>query len=497
MSVQVIPPRKQFSADTRAVAAPPEKPGMRVAAYCRVSTDMEEQESSYEAQILHYTAFIRENSAWTLAGIYADEGISGTQTKKRDEFNRMIADCEAGNIDMIITKSISRFARNTLDCLQYIRKLKDLNIPVYFEKEKINTMNERGELLITIMASIAQQESQSISQNVRLGIQYRFRQGKPMLQHNWFLGYTKERGGELQIVPEEADTVRQIYRDFLDGLSISDIIHSLESRGIRTGAGREKWYYSTVVSILRNEKYMGDLILQKWYTADFLTKKKVRNNGVMPKYYVEDAQDPIVPREVFMLVQAEFLHREHVKVTSGKRENHRSSLGLYGKIVCGACGNTFRRFKAADPQKTTWRCKTRIQKGTSCRGRIVREATLKEAVVEAMNRVRDRRAQLEDLAAQTDPKAEFDIRRIHIQTLLDLIDAMEGKKSAARAHDALLPAACREPADFFERTKVITHHESVTQYCDADVVRYIDCIRVEPDTMTVVFKAGVEIKVMR
>ena len=193
---------------------------LRVAAYCRVSTELEEQESSYEAQVSHYTELISAKKDWILAGIYADEGNSGTSTSGREDFLRLISDCEAHRIDMVITKSISRFARNTLDCLQYIRKLRALEIPVLFEKENINTMGMGGELLVTIMASLAQQESQSISQNVRMGIQYNFQKGKPMLNHKQFLGYTKERGGELKIVPEEADIVRQIFRDFLEGMSL-------------------------------------------------------------------------------------------------------------------------------------------------------------------------------------------------------------------------------------------------------------------------------------
>ena len=390
MAVRIIPaaqPANGQSAE-RQTRMREDRPKLKVAAYCRVSTELEEQESSYEAQVSHYTEFINGNAAWTLAGIYADEGISGTGTKKREQFKKMIKDCEADKIDMVITKSISRFARNTLDCLQYIRKLKALGIPILFEKENINTMDAKGELLITIMASIAQQESQSISQNVRMGIQYRFQQGRPMLQHNWFLGYTKEKNGDLQIVPEEADVVRRIFRDFLEGLSFGEIIQRLEDDGIKTGAGREKWYASTVQSMLKNEKYMGDLLLQKGYTVDFLTKEKVKNTGTFPQYYVENAHEPIVPREVFMQVQGEFLRRENYKLTTGKREMHRSNLGLNQRILCSECGSTYRRFAKQDGDgETDWRCRKRIQKGTPCLGRIVKEKDVKDAVVEAFNQL--------------------------------------------------------------------------------------------------------------
>ena len=216
-NIMLIPAKKQIGNNVKAA----DKPKLRVAAYCRVSTDSDEQATSYETQIEHYTNYIKGNTDWELAGIFADDGISGTNTKKREEFNRLIKECEAGNIDMIITKSISRFARNTLDCLKYIRKLKEINIPVFFEKENINTMDAKGEVLITIMASLAQQESQSLSQNVKLGLQYRYQQGKVQVNHNRFLGYTKDDDGHLIIEPAQAEVVKRIYREYLQGLSMT------------------------------------------------------------------------------------------------------------------------------------------------------------------------------------------------------------------------------------------------------------------------------------
>ena len=259
-----------------------EAPKLRVAAYCRVSTETDEQATSYEAQIEHYTEFIQKNPNWVLAGIFADDGISGTNTKKRDEFNRMIDECMSGNIDMIITKSISRFARNTLDCLKYIRLLKEKNIPVFFEKENINTMDSKGEVLLTIMASLAQQESQSLSQNIKLGLQYRYQQGQVQVNHTRFLGYTKDADGHLIIDPEQAEIVRRIYREYLEGSSMDKIAKGLEADGIFTGAGKTKWWTSTINKILRNEKYIGDALLQKTFTVDFLSKKRIKNNGTMP-----------------------------------------------------------------------------------------------------------------------------------------------------------------------------------------------------------------------
>src|SRR5574344_2892294 len=221
-NVTVIPARKH----TRK-SKDEEKPKLRVAAYCRVSTDSEEQATSYDTQIEHYTAYIQGHPDWMLAGIFADDGISGTNTKKREEFNRMIDECLAGNIDIIITKPISRFARNTLDCLKYIRQLKEKNIPVYFEKENINTMDSKGEVMLTIMASLAQQESQSLSKNVKLGLQFRYQNGEVQVNHNWFLGYTKDEDGHLIIDPEQAEIVKRIYREYLEGKSLKTIAEGL------------------------------------------------------------------------------------------------------------------------------------------------------------------------------------------------------------------------------------------------------------------------------
>jgi DNA invertase Pin-like site-specific DNA recombinase len=217
--VTVIPARQHIGTQMELA----EKSKVRVAAYCRVSTDSDEQATSYEAQIDHYTDYIRKNPEWEFAGIYADDGISGTNTKKREEFNRMIKDCMAGGIDMVVTKSISRFARNTLDCLKYIRKLKDRNIAVFFEKESINTLDAKGEVLITIMASLAQQESQSLSQNVKIGLQFRYQQGVVLVNHTRFLGYTKDENKHLVIDPKEAKIVKRIYREYLDGASLMRI----------------------------------------------------------------------------------------------------------------------------------------------------------------------------------------------------------------------------------------------------------------------------------
>ena len=330
-NVTVIPARPRR---TREVS---DKQKLRVAAYCRVSTDSDEQATSYEVQIEHYTSYIQANPEWTLAGVYADDGITGTNTKMREQFNKMIADCMDGKIDMIITKSISRFARNTLDCLKYIRKLKEREIPVFFEKENINSMDAKGEVMLTIMASLAQQESQSLSQNVKLGIQYRYQQGEVQVNHNRFLGYTKDENKRLVIVPEEAEIIKRIYREYLEGSSLNKIAKGLEADGVLTGAGRKKWHSSSLHKILTNEKYMGDALLQKTYTVDFLSKKRVNNDGVVPQYYVENNHEAIIPKHLFMLVQEELKKRKIAHISkNGQSRNYSSNHSLAQIVFCDA-----------------------------------------------------------------------------------------------------------------------------------------------------------------
>ena len=270
-AVSIIPSRKEYDK-----AARPAQEILRVAAYCRVSTLLEQQESSFEAQKSYYTEMIRANPSWKIAGIYADDGISGTDMRKRDEFNRLLQDCEAGKVDLVLTKSISRFARNTADLLNTIRLLRAKKIAVYFEKEHINTLDNTGEMLVTILGSQAQEESRNLSENTRWGIARRFESGTLIVNHNKFMGYTKNEDGELVIVPEEAEVVRLIFRLYLEGMSISGICRYLENEGILTVTGRKKWNEGTVNKMLSNEKYTGDALLHEspqsmiQSTADFL-----------------------------------------------------------------------------------------------------------------------------------------------------------------------------------------------------------------------------------
>lgn len=354
----------------------------RVAAYARVSTENEEQLSSYEAQVDHYTRYIKANAEWEFVEVYADEGISATSTKKRDGFNRMITDALEGKIDLIITKSVSRFARNTVDTLTTVRKLKDKGVEVYFEKENIYTLDSKGELLITIMSSLAQEESRSISENVTWGQRKRFADGKVSLPYKQFLGYEKGEDGLPKIVESEAKTVRLIYKLFLGGKATSWIAKYLTENKIPSPAGKDKWQETTVRSILKNEKYKGDAILQKSFTVDFLTKKKKINKGEIPQYYVENSHPAIITSEVFDLVQAEF-------------ENRKNSKGLRtggscfsGKVICGECGNFYGNktwHSTSKYRKVVWRCNHKYENDEMCKTPHIYEDKLKELFIKAFN----------------------------------------------------------------------------------------------------------------
>ena len=308
----------------------------RVAGYARVSTDHEDQLTSYEAQIDYYTNYIKSRNDWEFAGIYTDEGISGTSTKRREGFRTMIADAKAGKIDLIVTKSVSRFARNTVDSLTIIRELKDMGIEIYFEKENIWTLDSKGELLITIMSSIAQEESRSISENVTWGQRKRFADGKVSFAYSQVLRFYKGADGQILVNQEQAKIVKIIFRMFLEGMSPHSIARKLTEMKIKSPAGKEKWSYNTVRRMLSNEKYKGDALLQKEFTVDFLQKKTKKNEGEVPQYYVEGNHEAIISPEVFDLVQAELEKRKR------KKGSRYSGISIFSnKIKCGCCGSWF------------------------------------------------------------------------------------------------------------------------------------------------------------
>ena len=389
--ISMIPAKAQYDRDVKLT-----EKKLRVAAYCRVSTELEQQESSYAAQVEYYTEKIEENPNWKNAGIYADDGKSATNTKKRDDFNAMIKDALDGKIDMILTKSVSRFARNTVDALMTIRKLKEKNVAVVFEKEGVNTLDGTGEILITILSSLAQEESRNISENTRWGVVRRFENGKMIVNHNKFMGYTKNENGDLVIVPEEAEIVRLIFRLYLEGYSAKKISQYLEENGIKTATGQDKWYDSVIFKMLRNEKYMGDALLQKTYTVDFMTKKKVINKGIVPQYYVEDDHEPIIPKELFYWVQEELARRAAMnKAAVTRKKNQKSKFSseyaLTGLLLCGDCGQEYRRvtWSRNGKKKIVWRCSNRLTNGTkNCKkSETLEEGALNRAVMEAINRI--------------------------------------------------------------------------------------------------------------
>ena len=282
----------------------------RVAAYARVSTSRESQQTSFKMQIQYYTEYIQKHPDWIFAGIYAEEGVTGTSTQKRIEFLRMIEDAMACKIDLIVTKSVSRFARNTVDSLTAIRQLKEQGVECYFEKENIWTFDAKGELLLTIMSSLAQEESRSISENTRWGMRKAFQNGKVFVPFRHFLGYDRGPNGELLLNPEQAETVRLIYRMFLDGRSFYGIAAELTRREIATPYGYKKWNCRTVKNILQNEKYCGDALLQKRYSRDFLDRKMRRNEGEVPQYYIVGNHEAIIEPDVFQAAQEELSRRK-------------------------------------------------------------------------------------------------------------------------------------------------------------------------------------------
>lgn len=359
----------------------------RVAAYARVSTDSEEQQTSYAAQVDRYTKYIQERADWEFVAVYTDEGISALNTKHRDGFNRMVADALDGKIDLIVTKSVSRFARNTVDSLTTVRKLKEKGVEVFFEKENIYTLDSKGELLITIMSSLAQEESRSISENVTWGQRKRMADGKVSLPYKHFLGYRKGADGLPEIVPEEAEIVRNIYRWFMEGKTPTGIARTLTEQGVPTPAGKEQWCSSTVKSILTNEKYKGSALLQKRFTVDFLTKKSKVNEGEVPQYYIEDDHEAIIPKDLFMSVQEEMARRSSERDMNGRRQGFSANHAFSHMVTCECCGEHFRRLHWNNRGKKTivWRCKTRLEDRTRCMARTVSEDTLQEAFVEAIN----------------------------------------------------------------------------------------------------------------
>ena len=388
--VTVIPPIAEMQGESRIDMRP-----KRVAAYCRVSTDREEQEHSFETQKAMYTEMIMMKPTWQMAGIYADEGITGTVAKKRPGFMKMIEDCRKGKIDMIVTKSVSRFSRNNLECLMYVRELKQLGIPIIFEKEGINTIQVSSELLLTLFGALSQAESESISMNVKLGIRQSLKNGNVRFSYKTFLGYRKGADGQPEIVPEQADIVRRIYNDFLAGATYLEIAKQLTDENVPTMGGGNRWFSERIKSILKNEKYKGDALLQKTYITDPISKRVKKNNGELPMYYVENSHPAIVERRIFDRVQEEIARRagkKKVKQTGTKTELGRYSgkYALTELLYCGECGTPYRRctWSRDGKKKIVWRCVSRLDYGKKyCKNSpSVEESRLHNAIAAAITK---------------------------------------------------------------------------------------------------------------
>lgn len=366
---------------------------LRVAAYCRVSTQMEEQLNSYEVQKNYYTEKINSEPKWKFVGIFADKGITGTSALKRDEFQKMIRMCKRKQIDMIITKSISRFSRNTVDCLNYVRMLRQLDVDVFFEEQGIHSKDAGAEFYITIYGSIAQSESENISANVRWGMQQRAKDGKVHFAYSRFLGYKEGPDGKPMIDEKQADTVKFIFNEYLLGSSLADIAKLLTAKGIKTPSGKSGWNGSTVRTILSNEKYKGDALLNKTYISDCISKKVKKNNGERPMYYVENNHPAIIDKDTFNRVQEELARRtskRKVKQVGTKTEQgkYSSKYALTELLICGECGTPYRRctWTASGEKKIVWRCINRLDYGKKyCHhSPTIEESVLQNAIVTAI-----------------------------------------------------------------------------------------------------------------
>ena len=366
---------------------------LRVAAYCRVSTEEEEQASSYEAQCQYYTDKIMSNKEWTMAGIFADEGISGTSTKKRTEFLRMIRQCRQKKIDLILTKSIQRFARNTLDCINYTRVLRNLGIGVFFEKENINSLPPDSEFMITMYGAMAQSESESISGNVKWGKKRAMEAGKVSIAYKNLYAYEKGADGKPVPIPAQAEIVRELYTRYLAGASLRELKDWLENEKHPTVAGGTAWSITAVKGILTNEKYCGDVLLQKTFRTDVISKKVVKNVGQLPKYLIQNHHEGVVTRELFQAVQAELARRSALRSDSKQaatgRSCYTSKYALSDRLVCGECGKLYRR-KTRNIKGNIyheWRCISRLDYGKRyCHNSpTLREIPLQKAILSAIN----------------------------------------------------------------------------------------------------------------
>lgn len=507
-----------------------------VAAYCRVSTDSDEQLESYDAQVSYYTDYIAKNPKWRFAGIFADPGLTGT-SDHRENFQRLIRQCKKGKIKLILVKSVARFARNVVDSLKYCRMLKAIGVGVYFEEQNLNTMNSDTEMILGIHSVMAQAESENISANVRWGIQQRMKSGTFAFRYN-ILGYRKGEDGEPEIVPEAAEAIREIYEMYLAGSSLDQLKSHLEAKGIRTLKGKNEWSKEQIKNILTNERYVGDMLLQKTFTENCISKKVRVNRGEMAKYLISNNHPAIVSREVFQAVQSEMARRTSKHKISDlnitEQAKYSGKYALSEKLYCGDCGSAYRRrvWVRKDGNKVVWRCISRLEHGSQyCHSSItVEESKLHQAICNALNQVASVKDKAFDLlsanlmyavtgdnkvldaysieqsiervkaemdnAVEKCAKTEGDVSRFleGISQLNQQLIALREQLEIAKNQSAASEAVCTD----VERIKKMLSDDSLRfdEYDDKYVRVLIDCIKVNTDsTLTVIIKGGVPITV--
>ena len=499
----------------------------KVAAYARVSTDHEEQQTSYEAQVDYYTNYIKNNPDWEFVSVYADAGITGCNTAKREAFKAMVADALAGKIDLIITKSVSRFARNTVVSLQTIRTLKEHGVEVFFEKENIWTFDSRGELLISLMSSIAQEEARSISENCTWGQRKRFQDGKVTVPFKRFLGYDRGEDGNLVINEEQAVTVRRIYALFLQGKTPYSIAKQLTAEGIPTPGGKTKWGKAVIESILTNEKYKGDALLQKVFTTDFLTKKKRKNEGQVPQYYVADNHPAIIEPEIFDQVQQLMMIRKD-------NPHHSGSVSIFsGKIICGECGSFYGSkvwHSTGKYRRVIWRCNRKYDSGQKCCTPHVSETQIIEKFMVAFNQIFTKREELfstfdliKDTLFCTDmltaKQAELENEILIVTKMLedlihenmsrvqDQVEYSRKRQALVDRHDKAKVKLDKVNAELIEmlaKRAAIERFLDTLRCADAPITEFSENIWlntvksvtvIDKDTMVFVFKDGTEVRV--
>ena len=462
---------------TRTVIVIPGKPELqkaasirqqRVAAYCRVSTEEEEQQSSYENQRKYYTDLIMKNPNWSMAGIYADEGISGTQAKKRDDFMRMIKVCKKGKIDLILTKSISRFARNTVDCLHYTRLLKNWGVAVFFEEQNINTLQEDSEFLITIHGAFAQQEIETLSANVTWGVQQSMR-----------YGYRRGADDKPEIVPEQAEVVKEIYARYLAGASLRMIQDWLIKNEIPNGK-ETAWTHAAIKGILTSEKYCGDVLMQKTYTTDCITHKAVKNRGERPMYLVQNNHEAIIDRGTYDAVQAEVARRTALRSPSQKAPTglscYTSKYALSDRVFCGECGTKYKRttWSKNGKKRIVWRCISRLDYGKKyCHDSpTVDEDKLQTAILAAINSaMSDKKVLINQIAGAMETEllpaldstmsiADINTRLAELEQEFQRLLAKAAGDFGSESYTEDFRALAEEMATLKEKRKsIIAHHE--------------------------------------